>query len=125
MSEPKRIQLSRAKGWRMPENTVKVDRSTGFGNPFRIEKGKSQHLGVVWFVGTWGGPAMWIKYSKEEAAEISIKAFRAWMSDANRIQLAREVLAGKDLACWCSTKPGTPCHADVLLEIANKTPSND
>ena len=26
-------------------------------------------------------------------------------------------LAGKDLACWC--KPGDPCHADVLLEIAN------
>lgn len=29
----------------------------------------------------------------------------------------REELAGKDLACWCH--PGDPCHADVLLEIAN------
>ena len=27
-------------------------------------------------------------------------------------------LAGKNLACWC--KPGEPCHADVLLEIANQ-----
>jgi len=26
-------------------------------------------------------------------------------------------LRGRDLACWC--KPGAPCHADVLLEIAN------
>lgn len=26
-------------------------------------------------------------------------------------------LAGHDLACWC--KPGQPCHADVLLELAN------
>ena len=26
-------------------------------------------------------------------------------------------LRGKNLACWC--KPGSPCHADVLLEIAN------
>ncbi|ATN65310.1 hypothetical protein A3857_18520 [Cereibacter sphaeroides] len=26
-------------------------------------------------------------------------------------------LRGKDLACWC--QPGAPCHADVLLEIAN------
>ncbi len=26
-------------------------------------------------------------------------------------------LRGKDLACWC--KPDQPCHADVLLEIAN------
>lgn len=26
-------------------------------------------------------------------------------------------LRGKNLACWC--KPGAPCHADVLLELAN------
>ncbi len=26
-------------------------------------------------------------------------------------------LRGRDLCCWC--KPGTPCHADVLMEIAN------
>jgi hypothetical protein len=31
---PERIQLKRAKGWRMPENTVKVDRTTKWGNPF-------------------------------------------------------------------------------------------
>lgn len=29
----------------------------------------------------------------------------------------RRELAGKDLACWCS--PFDPCHADVLLAIAN------
>ena len=34
--KPKRIQLSRAKGWRMPENTVKIDRATKWGNPFVI-----------------------------------------------------------------------------------------
>jgi hypothetical protein len=27
----------------------------------------------------------------------------------------REALAGRMLACWCTTKP---CHGDVLLEIA-------
>jgi hypothetical protein len=26
-------------------------------------------------------------------------------------------LRGKNLACWC--KLGEPCHADVLLELAN------
>src|SRR5215510_2957974 len=31
---PRRLQLQRSKGWRMPANTVKVDRSTLFGNPF-------------------------------------------------------------------------------------------
>lgn len=32
--------------------------------------------------------------------------------------LARDIveLEGKDLVCWCAPKP---CHADVLLEIAN------
>jgi hypothetical protein len=34
---PKRIQLRRTKGWRMPANTVKVDRSTKYGNPFRTD----------------------------------------------------------------------------------------
>lgn len=30
----------------------------------------------------------------------------------------RTELAGRDLACWCA--PGDPCHADVLLELANR-----
>jgi hypothetical protein len=31
----------------------------------------------------------------------------------------RIALAGRDLVCWCP--PSAPCHADVLLEIANAT----
>ena len=27
-------------------------------------------------------------------------------------------LKGKNLACWC--KPGEPCHADVLIALANE-----
>jgi hypothetical protein len=30
----------------------------------------------------------------------------------------RQELRGKNLACWCPE--GSPCHADVLLEIANE-----
>ena len=26
-------------------------------------------------------------------------------------------LAGHNLACWC--RPGTPCHADMLIQLAN------
>jgi hypothetical protein len=29
----------------------------------------------------------------------------------------RAELAGHNLACWC--KPGTPCHTEVLIELAN------
>ena len=35
--KPRRVQLSRQKGWRMPANTVKVDRSTKWGNPWTAE----------------------------------------------------------------------------------------
>jgi hypothetical protein len=38
-----------------------------------------------------------------------------------RAVLMRKILRdleGKDLACRC--KPGEPCHADVLLEFANR-----
>ncbi|EPX82062.1 hypothetical protein Salmuc_02429 [Salipiger mucosus DSM 16094] len=28
------------------------------------------------------------------------------------------VLRGRDLACWCPLD--RPCHADILLELANK-----
>lgn len=34
--------------------------------------------------------------------------------------VARRQLAGRDLACWCP--PGQPCHADVLLDVANTDP---
>lgn len=33
---PVRVQLSRAKGWRMPPNTVKVARPCRWGNPWRV-----------------------------------------------------------------------------------------
>lgn len=47
MAEPRRVQLKRTKGWKMPENTVKVDRTTGFGNPFPIVKCTSTSMGVT------------------------------------------------------------------------------
>lgn len=113
--KPIRIQLSRRNGWRMPENTVKVDRSTKWGNPF---------------VRNGDGMAM--------SKEVSVATFRRLLLDegawwpiplpwpAGRIPstppttIADVVaeLRGKNLACWC--KPGEACHADVLLEFANK-----
>lgn len=120
MSAPIRVQLSRAKGWKMPPNTVKVDRTTGFGNPFPISKCKSTTMGVTtdtWCIGTWNGPAMWFRETKPEAVVLSVDAFRAWAITDTYRQAARRVLGGKNLACWCALDQ--PCHADVLLELAN------
>jgi hypothetical protein len=38
-------------------------------------------------------------------------------------QIVRMELAGKNLACWCPPD-GQPCHADVLLELANTSEPN-
>ena len=110
----------------MPSNTVAVDRTTGFGNPFPVFKTKSTSMRVttdVWVVGTWNGPAMWIKDSKDEAVRISVGAFKVWIKHPAQAPLLARVkaLRGKNLACWCPL--GAPCHADVLLELANGTPS--
>ena len=86
--KPKRIQLRRARGWRLPDGAKSVARPHGWGNPF--------------IVGTDG-----------TAAECVAK-YREWIVKQDR---DFSELRGKDLACWC--KPGAPCHADVLIELAN------
>jgi hypothetical protein len=108
---PDRIQLSRAKGWKMPENTVKVDRSTKWGNPWCVVNEDDANL--------WIAEAKTLRFVEIvpdgiDPAEHLIAYFRARSVDTLP-NLAP--LRGKNLACWC--KPGTPCHADVLLVIAN------
>lgn len=120
---PKRIQLSRARGWRMPPNTVKVDRSTRWGNPFPISRGTMSCCGQVkpiWFVGTWDGPGLWTKESEAAARAWAVRVYRVWLGGRRQgflRAMVRETLRGKNLACWCALD--APCHADVLLEIAN------
>lgn len=99
--KPQRIQLKRTKGWRMPENTVKVDRTTKWGNPFVIGGGPLgrfalDHEGAVGFF-------------REMLADPELREAAGYPTDLTP-------LAGKNLACWCS---GPHCHADVLLELAN------
>lgn len=105
-----RIQLSRAKGWRMPPNTVKVDRSTRWGNPFRVVNDFPGHYDVL-----GPGPvyAPETFYRREQATGRAVERFRCEALPA----LDLTSLRGKNLACWCA--PGSPCHANVLLAAAN------
>jgi hypothetical protein len=54
----------------------------------------------------------------EDAAE-AVEWYRWYvgMWSPEMIARCRKELGGHDLLCWC--KPTAPCHADILLEIAN------
>lgn len=109
---PRRVRLSRRKGWQMPPNTVKVDRSTPWGNPF-FRHGDGYPM----------DPACAVESFRRAVLEIG-----SWwpripppgkvpMAPPKTLEDVRRELRGKNLACWCPLDQ--PCHADVLLEIAN------
>lgn len=105
---PERIQRKRTKGWRMPPGAVYVGRISqtnrgAWGNPYRVGmfRDYDQADAVA-------------DFKKWLAGDIGA---RVWAGAPPTRKEIRAALAGKDLACWC--KPGTPCHADVLLRIAN------
>jgi len=111
---PNRIQLSRAKGWRLPARTVRVDRKTRFGNPYVIGKPVDMKQAKRW---GWNISPVGQCRVCADAAE-AVAAFRhALFWDVAIHDFIRNDLGGRDLACWCDLDQ--PCHADVLLEIAN------
>ena len=97
---PHRVRLARRKGWTMPAQTVKVDRTTRWGNPFTpqacgsIEAAVARH--AAWMRGEAAAPD-----GRTPPGEAEIRA----------------ALRGRNLACWCALDG--PCHADLLLTIAN------
>jgi len=107
---PRRVQLRRAKGWRMPANTVKVDRTTLFGNPFSVKENGHDHavsLHRAWLFGRSIG--------KDLSKEL--------LQRRKAVLEGLPALRGKNLACWCPLpEHGEPdnCHAALLLELANR-----
>lgn len=98
----KRIQRKRVKGWRLPENARCVDRSSRWGNQFKI--------------GADGTAEDCVRQYRE-----MMTIFREDYPDDYARFLAP--LRGKDLACFCSLSD--PCHADILLELANEQGNHD
>lgn len=81
----------------MPPNTIKVARPSKWGNPFII--GRNYGSGNI-------------------DAETAVRLFRIDKALDKMKEDAKSQLRGKNLACFCPLDK--PCHADVLLEIANK-----
>lgn len=103
MTKPIRIQRKRTKGWRMPPNTVYVGRPTKWGNPYSPNDRDKAGLGPP-TPDNMEMAARWFQNGVE----------RLLAADPN----ALDELRGKNLACWCPLDQ--PCHADVLLELANQ-----
>lgn len=102
---PNRIQRKRTLGWRKPEGAVVVSRPSRWGNPFVIGETTKFPFDVF-------GPRV-------RDAALAVEMFRSYARiTCGYEDLVRSELAGKDLVCWCAA--GTPCHADVLLEIASR-----
>lgn len=127
---PIRVQLKRTRGWRKPDNTVVVSRPSFWGNRFRI--------GCLYFMDT-PNPV------QVKDASHAVELYRKYPD--HEPEWIRAALRGKNLGCWCPlwicplghtfgnevgpsrvpkycphcSRPllRHPCHADVLLEIAN------
>lgn len=77
---------------RIPRGAVYVGRPSKWGNPSR--------LGV------------------DGTREQCVEQFRSYVASSREFREAiKRELRGKDLVCWCAP---LPCHADVLLEVANE-----
>jgi hypothetical protein len=91
----------------MPANTMKVDRSTEFGNPFNLG---DEH------------PTL----GRLETIDQVVEAYRLYLEDwiqgrTKKHPAALNRLKGVNLACWCALDE--PCHADVLLARLNPKPA--
>ena len=104
MTKPVRIQLSRRKGWRMPPNTMKVDRTTKWGNPFVVGKHGTRAECVEYFGYMLNGYICLTEGDPDEQIAYRKMVIRD-----------RAELKGKNLACWCPLN--APCHADLLLQV--------
>jgi hypothetical protein len=90
----------------MPANTIKVDRSTRWGNPFTIGQNHAHPIRKTTIL--------------IDNKESSVRTFVAYLETASGKRLvadAKTELRGRNLACWC--KDGDLCHADILLQAAN------
>lgn len=111
MSAPSRIQLRRTKGWRKPEGSIVVSRPSEWGNPFAVgEYGVETRADAV---------ALFREYVTTGSAIASDQSgsIQPWDPLGRLPEMVRIKLAGHDLVCWCPLDQ--PCHADVLLELAN------
>jgi hypothetical protein len=87
---PRRIQLSRRKGWRKPTGAVVIARPGKWGNPYPVA---------------------------EHGRQRAVDLYRRHLADhPDLVEAARRELRGRDSRA--GARSGDPCHGDALLEVA-------
>jgi hypothetical protein len=116
--KPQRMQLSRKAGFNLQAAShalnglpaKRITRPGKWGNPFTIAETAARY-------------GLDADAAQAKAVELCGAWLRGRLDPAlspgdppSRAEI-REELSGYNLACWC--RPGTPCHADVLIALAN------
>lgn len=123
---PEGIQLSRARGWRLPPGAMSVARPGRWGNPYALKREFSRADPLRCYLDEAVMEVAGLSLDGRAYDSISpvtprvaVTAFEYWLHQAGRelLDAGRAVLAGKSLACWCPA--GSPCHRDVWLLVAN------
>lgn len=102
----------------MPEGAIYVGRPTKWGNPIRIVPVRRNgpfdlERDGVGFIGQHTG--------LEGARASAARRYRDLVARGLvpvSVDDIRAELRGHDLVCWCPLDQ--PCHADILLELANR-----
>lgn len=146
MIAPVRLQLSRAKGFDLQTHSravngllaANVARPGKYGNPYPVDKVEGALAKSYDWAGRCTSPLYlsWLESHFRHVDKGDLQAELADLAQRTAVALfAIEVaqferydraeyqhwlgpLQGKNLACWC--QPGRPCHADVLIELANR-----
>ena len=120
---PIRVQLSRRRGWRKPPNCIVVSRPAKWGNPHKvIEYGGAWGALIGVDLGDRNGQILTgfdkLFPTAKEARAYAVELYEQYLATKPELMAQIAELRGRSLACWCPLDH--PCHADVLLRLANK-----
>jgi hypothetical protein len=119
---PIRIRLSRAKGFNLQAvsrafnglDALKVSRPGLWGNPFVVTEKMKPGATVG---GAWNYIAVPTAEDAVACYEMMLTSTSVTGQRGHELRSRLPDLRGKNLACWC--RHDAPCHADVLLRLAN------
>lgn len=116
MTAPKRIRLSRAKGYQKPPGAVVVARPSRWGNPFKVGESIDRDSPLWPYAAELvpGGANGMQEVRFLRTADV-VAAYGNWLIEQPALMVSLDELEGRDLACWCALTD--PCHADFLLEL--------